>query len=176
VKKQAAATQPQTVKRAAAAPTAPVAPTTVPEHVAPVASSQTTTADLGPVGDGTTGPATGALGPGVPWGSKDGVVEDGPPATGPAPKIYKVGGDVKQPVAIRRVSPPYPAVAQRMRLNGFVILDCIIDQSGHVRDARVVSSSFGAFEQPAIDAVQQWQFAPGTLNGVPVDVEFELKV
>jgi TonB family protein len=169
------ATQPPQVKRAAT-PATVVAPTTLPEHATPVAS-QTTTADLGPAGNTATGPATGSdSGPGVRWGSPEGVGVDGPPATGPAPKIYTAGGDVKAPVVLRRVTPPYPLVAQRMRLNGFVILECIIDQTGHIRDAKVVKSSFSAFEQPALDAVQQWQFAPGTLNGVPVDVQFDLKV
>jgi hypothetical protein len=40
----------------------------------------------------------------------------------------------------------------------------------------VATSSFGAFEQPAIDAVRQWVFAPGTLNGQAVDTIFELTV
>jgi len=165
---------PAPVKRPAA-PSMVSAPSVVPDVVAPV-TAQATTADVGPVGNNTAGPASDDSGPGVPWGSKDGVLVDGPPATGAPPKIYTVSGDVKAPVVIRRVTPPYPPTAQRMRLNGFVILQCIIDQSGQIRDAHVVKSSFGAFEQPALDAVQQWQFRPGTLNGQPVDVIFDLKV
>ena len=61
-------------------------------------------------------------------------------------------------------------------MSGSVVLQCVIDKTGHIRDVHVVNSSFGAFEQPAIDAVQQWLFSPGTLNGQPVDVLFELTV
>ncbi len=61
-------------------------------------------------------------------------------------------------------------------MNGTVVLQCVIDKAGHIRDVRVVTSTFGAFEQPAIDAVQQWLFAPGTLNGQAVDTIFELTV
>ncbi len=173
-KKTPAATPPQAVKRQVA-PSTVVAPNVVPDQVTPV-TTQATAADVGPAGD-TTGPTTGdATGPGVPWGTKDGVVDNSPPTTAPPPKIYTVTGDVKPPVVLRRVSPPYPEVARRMRLNGFVILECIIDQTGHIRDAHVVRSSFAAFEQPALDAVYQWQFAPGTLGGRPVDVQFDLKV
>lgn len=169
-----AATPPQTVRRSTA-PAAPVAPTVVPDSIAPV-PAQASGPDTGLI---ATGPTTGSgdsTGPGVPWGSKDGVDVDGPPVIAAPPKIYTVSGDVKAPVVLRRVSPPYPEVARRIHLNGFVILQCIIDQTGRIRDAHVVSSSFAAFDQPALDAVYQWQFAPGTLNGQPVDVQFDLKV
>jgi periplasmic protein TonB len=77
---------------------------------------------------------------------------------------------------IHRVDPAYPATMIRARMGGWVVLQCIIDKSGHIRDVSVVRSSFGAFEQPAIDAVQKWLFTPGTLRGQPVDVIFELTV
>jgi TonB family protein len=171
-KKTPAVAPPQAVKRQAA-PSTVVAPSVVPDQVVP---ATTQAADVGPVG-ANPGPAMGDnAGPGVPWGTPDGVVPDGPPASGAPTVIYVPGGDVKAPVVLRRVSPPYPEVARRMRLNGFVILECIIDQTGHIRDAHVVRSSFAAFEQPALDAVYQWQFAPGTLGGRPVDVQFDLKV
>ena len=153
--------------------TATMAPNNVPDHIAQVPAQ---TADTGPIGD-AAGPATsGPTGPGVPWGSKDGVVPDGPPTTAPSTKIYTPGDGVKQPIVLSRVSPPYPELARRMRREGFVILECIIDRTGRIREAHVLRSSFAAFEQPALDAVNQWQFAPGTMNGVPVDVQFDLTV
>jgi len=174
-KKTPAVTPPQTVKRETAPPATPTTPQVVPDHVA---TAPLQTADAGPAGD--PGPGTGSNTPGtpgVPWGDPKGVVPDGPPAKVVVePKIYTVAGDVKAPVALRRVTPPFPEVARRMRLNGNVILECIIDQSGHVRDARVLQSSFAAFEQPALDAIRQWEFAPGTLNGQPVNVQFNLTI
>jgi protein TonB len=173
-KKTPAVTPPQTVKRETAPPATPTTPQVVPDHVVPMQ-----TADSGPAGD--PGPATGSDTPGtpgVPWGKPGGFDVDGPPAKAdvPEPKIYTVAGDVKAPRVLRRVTPPYPEVARRMRLNGTVILECIIDQSGHVRDAKVLQSSFAAFEQPALDAIRQWEFAPGTLNGQPVNVQFNLTI
>jgi hypothetical protein len=65
------------VKRQVTTPTTPTAPNVVPDQVVPAASQPTS--DVGPASDG---PATDAPpGPGVPWGKKDGVVPDGPPAT-----------------------------------------------------------------------------------------------
>lgn len=148
-------------------PAAPVAPRVIPDAVVPL-PTQTSTAPL-PEGNDDIG---------VPWGQKHGTDPDGPPSTatssddGPLP----VGGEVKAPIVIRRVDPLYPRAALQARMGGWVVLQCIIDKTGHIRDVQVVTSSFGAFTQPAVDAVQQWFFAPGTLNGKPVDTIFELTV
>jgi TonB family protein len=37
-------------------------------------------------------------------------------------------------------------------------------------------STFAAFNQPAIDAVTHWRFAPGTYRGQVVDTYFELTI
>ena len=109
-------------------------------------------------------------------GKKDSIGDDAQaPADASGPLIAGTGG-VTSPVAIHRVEPVYPPAMVRAHLGGWVVLQCIIDKSGHIRDVSVVRSSFGAFEQPAIDAVQKWVFTPGTLNRQPVDVIFELTV
>ena len=136
-----------------------IAPVTIPEAVMPAKAPLTTT------GLGESGP------PGVPWGEPGGL-DVNPAPTAPLPVI----GDVKAPIVIRRVTPEYPRIALQAHKNGWVIVECIIDKTGHIRDAHVVGSNFGAFEQPALDAVQQWLFAPGTLHGEPVDTIFDLTV
>ncbi|HEX9492857.1 MAG TPA: energy transducer TonB, partial [Thermoanaerobaculia bacterium] len=150
----------------AVAPAAPIpatAPAIIPSTIAPVE----------PIGDA---PASDPSTIGVPWGSKNGVKPDGPPVPADAARPLPVGNGVTAPVALRRVEPLYPPLAVRARMSGSVLLQCIIDKSGRIRDVHVVSSTFSAFEQPAIDAVQQWLFAPGTLKGEPVDTIFELTV
>ena len=153
---------PKSKPTAATAPTTPrldIAPVTIPEAVMPAKAPLTTT------GLGESGP------PGVPWGEPGGL-DVNPAPTAPLPVI----GDVKAPIVIRRVTPEYPRIALQAHKNGWVIVECIIDKTGHIRDAHVVGSNFGAFEQPALDAVQQWLFAPGTLHGEPVDTIFDLTV
>jgi TonB family protein len=162
--------QPQTQRTPA--PQTVVAPTTIPPTTEAVAATST----------GSDSETTGTGEPGilgVPWGSPVGV-GDGPPATTTAveptgPLVAGIG-DVKAPIVLRRVSPPYPRQAAVIHLSGFVIVECIIDKTGVVRDAKVVKSTSGLFEQAALDAVQQWQFAPGTLHGRPVDTIFNLTV
>ncbi len=156
-------------------PTANLAPNTLPDHTETVPAATST-------GDATT--TSGGPGSdqplGVPWGDPHGVGSDGPPATTPTtvePDVpLHVGGEVKAPVVIRRVSPLYPRTALAAHMNGTVIVECIIDKSGRIRDARVVSSTMSLFNQSAIDAVQQWQFAPGSLKGQAVDTIFDLTV
>ncbi len=169
--KQAA--PPAPVKQKPLMPTANLAPNTMPDHAEPVAAAS-------PGETTTSSDSTGSDQPqGVPWGVKDGI-GDGPPATNAAPVgpevPLPVGGDVKAPVVIHRVTPPYPRTALAARMNGMVIVECIIDKTGRVRDARVVRSSSTLFDQAAIDAVLQWQFAPGSLHGKAIDTIFDLTV
>jgi protein TonB len=142
------------------------APTTIPSTLVPAAPAPANEA---------TGTGSSDTPVGVPWGSSTGIGTDAPPAPDAAGPLL-VKGDVKAPIIIRRVEPLYPRIALLSRMNGSAVLQCVIDKTGHIRDVRVISSTFGAFEQPAIDAVQQWLFAPGTLNGLPVDTIFELTV
>jgi protein TonB len=156
-------------------PAANLAPNTVPDHVEP-ATPSTTTGDITTTG----GPASGSDQPqGQPWGDPHGI-GDGPPTANVIPATptvpIRVTGDVKAPVVIHRVTPAYPRSAIAIHLNGSVIVECIIDKTGHVRDAQVVRSSSPLFNQAAIDAVLQWQFNPGSLHGTAVDTIFDLTV
>ena len=65
-------------------------------------------------------------------------------------------------------------------MQGIVILEAVISETGRVRDVRVLRS-IPLLDNAAIDAVRQWQFTPTLLNGQPVPivmtvtVSFELK-
>ena len=180
---------PAQVKPAAAAPaarvqTAPPAATVTPSSIPNVvpnvpatsgnsdanAQSSSTIGDHGGPGGGEVGDPNGVLG-GIPGA---------PPATNvssvPADVIYNVGAEVKAPIVIRRVQPNYPQIAVQHGIAGVVVLHCIIDRTGHVRDVQVARSSFAPFEQAAVDAVRQWTFAPASMHGQSVDCYFDLTV
>ena len=160
-----AAPKPKPATAAPAAPLVVTAPSTIPSTLVPAAAPASEV------------PGTGSSETtvGVPWGTDRGIGTDAPPAPDAAGPLAP-GGNVKAPVVIRRVEPLFPRIALQAHMSGSVVLLCVIDKTGHIRDARLVTSTFGAFEQPAIDAVQQWLFAPGTLNGQAVDTIFELTV
>jgi len=151
------------VPRVPVAPIPVTAPNVIPDTITPAAAAAS-----------DPGPATtiGPTGPDIGFGPASNSSAIAPDARGP----LQIGNGVKSPVVLHRVEPIYPPLAIRAHVSGSVVLECIIDKSGRIRDVRVESSSFGAFEQPAIDAVRQWLFAPGTLNGQPVDTIFQLSV
>jgi protein TonB len=89
---------------------------------------------------------------------------------------YPVGGDVKAPVAIVHVDPIYPEEARLQRISGIVILHTIIDHTGAVGDIKVLKGLPHGLSEAAVEAVKQWVFKPGTINGEAVDVLFNVTV
>jgi TonB family protein len=81
----------------------------------------------------------------------------------------RVGGQIKPPTKIKDVQPVYPAIARSARVAGVVTIEATIGPDGKVIDATVVRS-IPLLDQAALDAVQQWEYTPTLLNGVPVPV------
>jgi protein TonB len=166
---------------AAATPATPrvqaqqTAPDVIPDVVTPVepASGTGTTSDVVGSGD-ATGDETGDPN-GVPGGIP-GLGSGGGAGSEPVDVPLPVGGEVLAPRVLTRVTPEYPAIAARTGMKGVVVVECIIDRQGKVRDVRVLHSTFAAFDKAATDAVRQWTFAPGTFRGKTVDTIFNLTV
>lgn len=93
-----------------------------------------------------------------------------PMTNAPAIDAISRSKEVDSPPAPRgRFEPPvYPAKMKQARIEGEVVLSFTVDQEGFTRDIKAVSSSNGAFEQPAIDAIKQWRFWPAQKDGLPV--------
>ncbi|HKY20717.1 MAG TPA: TonB family protein [Vicinamibacterales bacterium] len=111
-------------------------------------------------GQGTgIGPGQGSgLGPG--WGG------------GTGGGAYRPGNGVETPRLIREFKPLYTAPAMRAKIQGEVLLECVVQPDGTVGNIRVVRSLDSTFglDQEAIKAARQWRFSPGTLKGEPVPV------
>ena len=90
-------------------------------------------------------------------------------------KAIRVGGQVRPPIKIKDVAPVYPAIAQSARVSGDVVIEATIDAEGKVAEAKVVKS-VPLLDQAALDAVQQWQYQPSLLNGVPTPVVMTITV
>ncbi|HEU4695042.1 MAG TPA: M56 family metallopeptidase [Vicinamibacterales bacterium] len=87
----------------------------------------------------------------------------------------RVGGNVRQPMKIKHVSPEYPDAAEAASVQGVVILEARIGGDGKVTHARVLRS-VPLLDQAALDAVMQWEFQPTLLNGQPVPVMMTVTV
>ena len=88
----------------------------------------------------------------------------------------RVGGNVKAPTVTNRVEPKYTEVARNARVAGVVIVEAVIDSNGNVDRVRVIKGLPMGLSEEAERAVRLWKFKPGTMNGQPVDVIFNLTV
>ena len=74
----------------------------------------------------------------------------------------------------KRTQPDYPPEAARAGTQGFVELEYTVDASGKVTSVSVVNAKPArTFEQSAVRAVKQWEFAPGGGRG-KVRLDFTL--
>jgi protein TonB len=94
-----------------------------------------------------------------------------PPTPAPTPKpIHKVSGGVIQGLALRKITPQYPAIARTARASGAVTIQVLISEEGRVISAEVMSGH-PLLKEAALQAAKQWVFKPTELSGVPVKVQ-----
>jgi protein TonB len=119
---------------------------------------------------GVEGGVAGGVEGGVPGGVVGGVI-GGLPEAPPAPtlKPVRVGGRIHEPRKLKGVPPAYPEAARDARIEGVVILECLINPLGRVAEVEVLRG-VPLLEEAAVDAVTQWVYAPSLMDGVPVPV------
>lgn len=100
---------------------------------------------------------------------------EAPPAAEP-PGLLRPGNGVSAPVPIHRVEPRYTETARRMRVEGLVVLEAIVDAEGRVTEVRVLRGLPAGLDRSAVAAVRQWRYAPATLDGRPVPVILNVSV
>lgn len=107
----------------------------------------------------------------------DGIRVFRPAASQRGPDGYlRLGEDITPPRVLARVEPIYPPEAKAARVSGIVILETRVDESGVVRNVRVLKPLPFGLSEAAAHAVRQWAFAPATRDGQPVPVVFNLTV
>jgi periplasmic protein TonB len=106
-----------------------------------------------------------------------GVTENPPPAPpAPAPQPpQRLHQGIQAPRKVVDVAPRYPALARESHVEGIVILDVIIDETGKVTSTRVLRS-VALLDQAAIDAVRLWKFTPARLNGEAIRIVMTVTV
>jgi TonB family protein len=91
------------------------------------------------------------------------------PESARTPVRVRVGGDIRQPVKVRHVNPVYPALAVAARVEGSVVLECVLTTEGRVSEV-TVASGHPLLNDAAVAAVRGWRYRPTLLNGEPVSV------
>jgi len=131
----------------------------------------------GGIGTGVgTGVGSGT-GPGVGPGSGGGMGGGSGGGIGSGIGPYVAGNGVTAPVAIVQPLPAYTEEARKARAEGIVMIQAIIRRNGTVDSFKVIRGLGYGLDESAIQTIaSKWRFKPGTLNGVPVDVQANIEV
>ncbi len=166
-----------------------VEPNPVQQLNVPALSMAAATQSLPGMVDAPQGPPTPSQGPGKGGGAGTGAGTGSGPGTGSGLGPGSGGGTgggpmrpgsgVTNPRVLHEVKPQYTSDAMRAKIQGTVLLECIVRPDGSVGDVQVLRSldpTFG-LDQEAIKAAKQWRFSPGMHLGeaVPVIVTIELQ-
>jgi len=154
-----------------------MAPTYIPQRVAEIKE-----APMAPDGFGVEGGVPG----GVPGGQMGGVIGGivaananmnapvPPSSSGPKAPV-RVGGKVRAPKGVYTPAPNYPVIARQTKIQGTVVIDAVLDESGRVIEARIVSGH-PLLIQAALDTVKEWRYEPSYLNNQPISVALIVNV
>jgi periplasmic protein TonB len=128
------------------------------------------------LGSGSGGGAGTGSGTGIGSGTGSGLGAGWGGGTGGG--AYRPGNGVETPRLLKEVKPQYTAQAMRAKIQGTVLLECVVQPDGSVGNIKVVRSLDGSFglDQEAMKAARQWQFAPGTRFGQPVSVLVTIEI
>jgi TonB family protein len=143
----------------------------LPGAIEPAPGPPTPSQGSGAGGGAGTGTGSG-IGPGRGSGLGDGF------GGGSGGGAYRPGSGVTLPIKLREVKPAYTSDAMRAKVQGTVLLQCVVRPDGTVGDVEIVKSLDPVFglDQEAVKAAKQWLFRPGTRFGeaVPVLITIEL--
>lgn len=101
--------------------------------------------------------------------------------------IYKIGGGVTPPKLIHSVEPKFSRKERIQRLNAMTLVQITVSTDGNVKDAKIIKSSLDtmatkdeeiafSLDRKALDAVNQYRFAPAMRQGKPVPVLLNIEV
>jgi protein TonB len=147
------------------------APNRIPTHIKAVNES--------PMPPSWQATAIDSLSGGTPSGIGsilDGSGTGAPIIVKPAPvKALPTSSRVMAGNLLLKTLPQYPAIARATHIEGIVVLQATISNTGLIENLRVISGP-PMLRQAAIDAVQTWRYKPYLLNGNPIEVETTINV
>jgi TonB family protein len=100
------------------------------------------------------------------------------PGQTPNETVYEPGNGVTLPSVIREVRPSHTEAAKEARIEGTVLLQCVVMSDGTTANIVVAQSldQVHGLDAAAVDALKQWRFKPGTKDGKPVAVRVHIKM
>jgi TonB family protein len=80
-------------------------------------------------------------------------------------------GEMRPPIALRKVDPKYIQAAAEERVEGTVRLAAVIRKSGRVESVELLHHLDERLDRSAEEALAKWEFEPALRDGAPVDVD-----
>ena len=90
--------------------------------------------------------------------------------------VMHAGGSVHAPVPLYEVDAEFSEEARRAKFSGNVEIYLVVDEHGNPTHIRVTRGVGMGLDEKAIEAVRQYKFKPGMLNGKPVKVDMNIEV
>ncbi len=90
-----------------------------------------------------------------------------PAATPPQDQVVRLTSVLTQGRVLKRIQPPYPAIARQAKVQGSVQVQIDISETGDVSDVTLLSGH-PLLRDAALQAARHWLFRPTELNGRPV--------
>ncbi len=107
-----------------------------------------------------------------------------PPTAPPKPRLTAPGGSgdgegtttpvaavQEMPKVVADATAEYPTEARRLGIQGKVVLELVVNESGRVARARVLKSLHPLLDEAALRAAKHLRFRPGRVDGRPVVVK-----
>ena len=91
--------------------------------------------------------------------------------------LRRVGEGITAPRRIESPPPSYTLEARKERIQGLVIVQAVIDETGIVQDVSVLKGLPKGLTEAVVDAIRQWKFEPARdEDGNPVAVYYNLTI
>lgn len=89
----------------------------------------------------------------------------------------QVGDGIQAPVKVEWQQPRYTEEARQARIQGVVILSCVIDEEGNVRNLKAVKGLGLGLTESALEEVATWKYKPAVnQRGEPVPVHYNITI
>lgn len=108
-----------------------------------------------------------------PQRATTGPAADTPTAARGYLPFYRVD---RRPAFLHRAELAYPVQAKRMNVEGTVIVEADIDETGAIVDVRLVKGAGFGFDDAALAYIRESSYSPATAGGRPVPVRMRFTV
>jgi protein TonB len=79
------------------------------------------------------------------------------------------------PKLVKALRPNSPAEALQGFISGNVLLDALVDPTGHVKSSKIISGP-EKLRRAALDAIQQYKYEPAMQNGKPIPAHVKVTI